>query len=82
MAMAVEKHIITLTSGFAFDFTNLFGPDRLSAEDIAGMADKIAAAQKAISHLRKRRSKGTLVQGWYTGARIFYHGCLYSRGTS
>ena len=50
--MAVEKHVITLTSGLAFDFTNLFGPDRLSAENIAGMADKIAAAQKAISHLR------------------------------
>ena len=51
--MVAKEHKITLASGFTFDFTNMFGPERLTAGDIKALHSKIADAQKKITHLRK-----------------------------
>jgi len=51
--MMDNEHKITLDSGISFDFTNLFGVDRLTPEDVKTMHEKIAAAQETIKHLRQ-----------------------------
>jgi len=35
-----------------FDYTNLYGPDKISDADIAAIADKITAAHAAIQKMR------------------------------
>lgn len=45
-------HCLTLPSGFVFDYTNLYGPGRVTADDIAALADRIRAAHAAVEHMR------------------------------
>lgn len=45
-------HCLTLPSGFAVDYTNLYGPGRVTADDIAALADRIRAAHAAVERMR------------------------------
>ncbi len=44
--------MLTLQSGFAFDYTNLYGEGKIIAADISGLAGRIAAAHAAVEHMR------------------------------
>ncbi|HWR07233.1 glucose-6-phosphate isomerase [Sporomusa sp.] len=50
--MADPKTVISLPSGFTLDVTNLYGADRVTAEDIAGLSERLKAAHQAIQHMR------------------------------
>jgi glucose-6-phosphate isomerase len=45
--------MVKLASGFTFDYGNLFGAGKVTAAEIAGIADKIVAAHQAIVRMRK-----------------------------
>lgn len=47
-----ETTILTLPSGFAFDYTNLYGPGKVTQQDLAVLAGRLAAAQQAVVHMR------------------------------
>lgn len=51
--MTANEHKITLDSGICFDFTNLFGAQRLTPEDVKTMDAKIASARETIKKLRQ-----------------------------
>jgi glucose-6-phosphate isomerase len=44
--------MLTLPSGFAFDFANLYGEGKVAANDIARLAGRIAAAHEAVERMR------------------------------
>lgn len=44
--------MLKLRSGFEFDFSNLYGEGKVTAEDIDGIKDRIAAAHAAVKHMR------------------------------
>jgi glucose-6-phosphate isomerase len=44
--------MMTLTSGFVFDYSHLYGDNLVTAADITAFSRPIAAAQKAIVHMR------------------------------
>ena len=56
------KYKITLPSGLVLDFTNMFGENRLTEQEVAeGLATLGAAADKAVAGLRATgRSKAHL----------------------
>lgn len=43
---------LTLTSGFSFDYRNLYGVGKVTKSDVEALSEKLAAAQKAIEHMR------------------------------
>ena len=43
---------LQLSSGFAFDYENLFGDGKVTAAELEALADRIAAAHRAIEHMR------------------------------
>src|SRR5690242_20552268 len=43
---------LTLTSGFTFDYTNLFGEGKVTAADLASLSDRLSQAQAAITNMR------------------------------
>ena len=45
--------ILTLSSGFSFDYTNLVGPGRVTAADVAAMEPRLRAAHRAVSEMRE-----------------------------
>jgi len=47
-----NKDCLTLNSGFSFDYANIYGEDRVSAEDISALQAEIAAAHRGIQHMR------------------------------
>ena len=47
-----NKYCLTLNSGFSFEYANIYGEDKVSAEDIVALQDKIDAAHQAIKHMR------------------------------
>lgn len=47
-----ETTILTLPSGFAFDYTNLYGPGKVTQQDLAALAGRLAAAHQAVVHMR------------------------------
>ena len=51
--MTANEHKITLDSGICFDFTNLFGAQRLTPEDVKTMDAKIASAQETIKKFQE-----------------------------
>lgn len=50
--MTDNQTYLTLGSGFTFDYTNLYGEDKVSAEDVQGLADRIRLAHQAVEHMR------------------------------
>lgn len=50
--MAADRCRIVLPSGLAFDFTNMFGAERLQQTDITAIEAKITAAAGALAHMR------------------------------
>jgi len=44
--------MLTLPSGFSFDYANLYGEGKVTAADIAGLGGRIAAAHEAIQRMR------------------------------
>ncbi|WP_371372099.1 glucose-6-phosphate isomerase [Sporomusa aerivorans] len=51
MDMALTT-ILTLSSGFVFDYTNLYGYGRITEQDIAEIGDSLTAAHQAVVHMR------------------------------
>ncbi len=43
---------LKLASGFAFDYANLWGEDKVTDRDLAALGDRLASAQAAIERLR------------------------------
>lgn len=43
---------LTLSSGFTFDYTNLYGEGKVTAADLASLSDRLAQAHTAIAHMR------------------------------
>lgn len=43
---------IRLASGLVCDFTNLYGPGRVTAQDVADLAAQVQAAHRAVEHMR------------------------------
>ena len=50
--MTAAGYRIVLPSGLEFDFTNMFGAERLQQTDIAALEAKITEAAKALEHMR------------------------------
>jgi glucose-6-phosphate isomerase len=47
-----EESCLTLASGFSFDYGNLYGAGKVTASDVEDLAEKLAAAQKAVETMR------------------------------
>ncbi|SFM14493.1 glucose-6-phosphate isomerase [Pelosinus propionicus] len=47
-----QDNCLTLASGFSFDYGNLYGAGKVTAGDVEELAEKLAAAQKAIETMR------------------------------
>ncbi|AJQ26049.1 glucose-6-phosphate isomerase [Pelosinus fermentans] len=47
-----EENCLTLASGFSFDYGNLYGAGKVTASDVEALAEKLAAAQKAVETMR------------------------------
>ncbi|MGP1366351.1 MAG: glucose-6-phosphate isomerase [Schwartzia sp. (in: firmicutes)] len=45
--------VLTLSSGFSFDYTNLFGAGRVTAADVAALAPRLLAAHRAVEEMRR-----------------------------
>jgi glucose-6-phosphate isomerase len=43
---------LTLNSGFTFDYTNLYGVDKVTADDVEGLAERIRDAHAGVEHMR------------------------------
>jgi len=43
---------LQLSSGFAFDYENLYGEGKVTAAEVAALADRTVAAHQAIEHMR------------------------------
>lgn len=43
---------LTLASGFSFDYGNLYGAGKVTADDVEALAEKLAAAEEAVVHMR------------------------------
>lgn len=50
--MGKQEGILVLPSGFAFDYTNLCGPDKVTTADIDGLSERLTAAHQAIEQMR------------------------------
>jgi len=48
----MSANCLRLASGFAFDYSNLFGPGKVTAADCGELASRIAAAHAAVDHMR------------------------------
>lgn len=49
----LQSDRLTLPSGFAFDYTNLFGEGKVTATDLATLTVPLIRAHKAIAHMRE-----------------------------
>ena len=47
-----QSAIVTLPSGFSFDYSNLYGPGLITQTDVAAIAARSNAAHEAIKHMR------------------------------
>jgi glucose-6-phosphate isomerase len=47
-----KESCLTLSSGFSFDYDNLYGAGKVTASDVEALSEKLAAAQKAVEHMR------------------------------
>jgi glucose-6-phosphate isomerase len=47
-----KESCLTLSSGFSFDYGNLYGDGKVTASDVAALSEKLAAAQQAVEHMR------------------------------
>jgi glucose-6-phosphate isomerase len=47
-----EESCLTLASGFSFDYGNLYGAGKVTSSDVEDLAEKLAAAQKAVEAMR------------------------------
>ena len=50
--MSNNQSSITLQSGFSFEYANLYGEKRVTEGDVAALAPRLAAAHKAMQHMR------------------------------
>lgn len=48
----MPENCLRLSSGFTFDYSNLFGPGKVTAADCEQLGARIEAAQAAIEHMR------------------------------
>ena len=48
----MSEAVLKLPSGFAFDYGNLWGEGKVTPEEVAAAAGRIAAAARAIDHMR------------------------------
>lgn len=46
------KHFLELASGFAFDYTNLYGNGKVSKSDIEAIGERLEAAHQVVEHMR------------------------------
>lgn len=47
-----QQHCLTLASGFSFDYTNLYGDNKITESDMSALTAKLTAAHQAIEHMR------------------------------
>jgi glucose-6-phosphate isomerase len=47
-----EKLLLTLPSGFTFDYTNLFGEGKVTEADMSALSGRLKAAHQAMEHMR------------------------------
>ena len=45
--------VLTLPSGFFFDYTNLVGEGRVTAADVAALAPRLLSAHRAVEEMRR-----------------------------
>ena len=50
--MADNKNCLTLASGFAFDYKNIYGVGKITNEDFFALADEIGDAHNAVCKIR------------------------------
>nr|WP_188399522.1 glucose-6-phosphate isomerase [Sporomusa sp. GT1] len=50
--MIVERTHLVLSSGFAFDYTNLYGQGLVTQADVAAIGERLMAAHQAMEHMR------------------------------
>ncbi|SMC39181.1 glucose-6-phosphate isomerase [Sporomusa malonica] len=50
--MSNQETVLTLPSGFTFDYTNLYGEGRVAQADVTAITDRLQSAHKAIEHMR------------------------------
>ena len=50
--MAEAKTVISLPSGFTFDYSNLYGDDRITPSDLDALVDRLQAAHQAVARMR------------------------------
>lgn len=50
--MSNQEAILTLSSGFSFDYNNLYGQGLVTPEDIENIADRLKAAHMAVDQMR------------------------------
>lgn len=50
--MAIMNNNITLSSGFSFDYSNLYGAGKVTSADIEVLQERITAAHEAMVHMR------------------------------
>lgn len=48
----MSETMLKLPSGFAFDYGNLFGTGKVTADEIAAIAGRVGAAHRAVEHMR------------------------------
>lgn len=48
-----DINVLSLPSGFSFDYGNLYGPDKVREADIAGIECRISAAHAAVEGMRR-----------------------------
>lgn len=53
MSMESEKHVCELKSGFSFDYGNLFGEGKVTADDVAALSNEIKKAHEAMKVMRR-----------------------------
>lgn len=50
--MTDKQTKLILGSGFTFDYTNLYGEDKVTAKDVESIQDRIRLAHQAVEHMR------------------------------
>ena len=48
-----DTHLITLLSGFCFDFTHMFAPGGLKDEELDALFPQLQAAEEGLSYIRR-----------------------------
>ena len=78
-----DTHLITLLSGFCFDFTHMFAPGGLKDEELDALFPQLQAAEEGLSYIRREgRAYHHLSKDGVPGGSLFYSSSLYRRRLS